>query len=66
MISGSFFLMLITPLVDGLDFSHIESFESFPSEEGVHTIDASSEQWEPTQLGNGKWVCNHKCKDKAV
>lgn len=22
--------------------------------------------WNPTQLDNGKWACNHKCKDKSA
>lgn len=24
------------------------------------------EYWEPQQLANGKWLCNHPCKDKSV
>ena len=24
------------------------------------------ETWHPVQLENGKWACNHKCKDKSV
>lgn len=26
----------------------------------------SAETWNPVQLENGKWACNHKCKDKSV
>ena len=26
----------------------------------------SLDQEEPIQLPNGKWECNHKCKDKAT
>lgn len=66
--------MLIMPLVDGLDFTHIESFPR--GGEGIPPVsqrtsslsnipDADLEGWEPTQLGNGKWACNHKCKDKT-
>lgn len=25
----------------------------------------SDDQERPTQLPNGKWACNHKCKDKS-
>lgn len=24
------------------------------------------EDWEPVRLENGKWACNHKCKDKTA
>ena len=26
----------------------------------------NAEAWNPVQLKNGKWACNHKCKDKSV
>ena len=26
----------------------------------------NAEVWNPVQLENGKWACNHKCKDKSV
>ena len=26
----------------------------------------NAETWNPVQLENGKWACNHKCKDKSV
>ena len=26
----------------------------------------SEASWNPTQLDNGKWACNHKCKDKST
>jgi ATP-dependent DNA helicase HFM1/MER3 len=26
---------------------------------------AVSDDWEPKQLSNGKWACNHACKDKS-
>ena len=31
------------------------------SKEAINT-----EVWNPVQLENGKWACNHKCKDKSV
>ena len=24
------------------------------------------EPWEPNRLENGKWACNHRCKDKTL
>ena len=26
----------------------------------------NTETWNPVQLENGRWACNHKCKDKSV
>lgn len=26
----------------------------------------SEHDWKPQRLENGKWACNHKCKDKAA
>ncbi|OQE13378.1 hypothetical protein PENFLA_c049G06462 [Penicillium flavigenum] len=28
-------------------------------------IDEPEEEYEPVRLANGKWACNHKCKDKT-
>ncbi|KAL9582942.1 MAG: hypothetical protein Q9212_003008 [Teloschistes hypoglaucus] len=28
-------------------------------------VDQHDNKWTPTQLSNGKWDCNHKCKDKT-
>ena len=28
-------------------------------------IDEAEEEYEPVRLANGKWACNHKCKDKS-
>ena len=33
----------------------------------IGSIQASKGQpWEPKRLGNGKWACKHKCKDKTL
>lgn len=32
---------------------------------GVSTKADVSVDWEPRRLDNGKWACNHKCKDKT-
>lgn len=29
-------------------------------------IDRDNTTWNPPQLDNGKWACNHKCKDKTA
>lgn len=30
------------------------------------TVDQANEIEEPTRLENGRWACNHKCKDKSM
>ncbi|KAK4545902.1 hypothetical protein LTR36_002466 [Oleoguttula mirabilis] len=30
-----------------------------------HAAVQAAEDWEPRQLANGKWACNHPCKDKT-
>lgn len=39
------------------------------SKEHSHSVKTkrtmSEDQEPPTQLPNGKWACNHKCKDKT-
>ncbi|KAL8679514.1 MAG: hypothetical protein Q9224_007027, partial [Gallowayella concinna] len=59
-----------------LDFCPIEAFETEHNSQITqrkaqkaqpHTDfhdETESQQWAPTQLENGKWACNHKCKDK--
>ncbi|KAL9104182.1 MAG: hypothetical protein Q9163_000834 [Psora crenata] len=50
-------------VVTGLDFSHIDSYDVDLKREDVnHGICA----WSPEKLDNGKWACNHKCKDKTA
>ena len=29
-------------------------------------VDCDETKWHPKQLDNGKWACNHKCKDKTA
>ena len=59
-----------------MDFSHIDDFDP-RSEQGkvkqlrpslVGSKAAGNEQtaWNPERLENGKWACNHKCKDKTA
>ncbi|KAL8807605.1 MAG: hypothetical protein Q9182_000589 [Xanthomendoza sp. 2 TL-2023] len=57
-----------------LDFCPIEAFEAEDNSSITRRRvrktqtdpddEAESHQWTPTQLENGKWACNHKCKDK--
>ncbi|KAL8655597.1 MAG: hypothetical protein Q9226_002980 [Calogaya cf. arnoldii] len=57
-----------------LDFHPIETFErnnksgvartQKRSDQPHDHVDTAVGEWVPTQLENGKWACNHKCKDK--
>ena len=29
-------------------------------------LNETEHDWKPQRLGNGKWACNHKCRDKTV
>ncbi|KAL8734656.1 MAG: hypothetical protein Q9166_001312 [cf. Caloplaca sp. 2 TL-2023] len=59
-----------------LDFCPIESFESEDksgaprskarNDQRNNNDEADSHEWTPTKLENGKWACNHKCKDKKA
>ena len=57
--------------VDGHDFSHIDDFDQKAGIGGEPVVPqarlTSDEEspWSPTQLLNGKWACNHKCKNKT-
>ena len=58
---------------DAIEFQPLEVFEA-----ATHVIARDStyqerklsrkteEEYEPKRLQNGKWACNHKCKDKTV
>lgn len=59
--------------VEGNDFNHIDTFDDkrihktkldVPQSRG--TVDRNYGSWNPKQLENGKWACNHKCKDKTA
>ncbi|KAL8963991.1 MAG: hypothetical protein Q9183_004789, partial [Haloplaca sp. 2 TL-2023] len=59
-----------------IGFSSVESFEAKAAAEALRLQtrgnaqngagETSSQEWVPTQLDNGKWECNHKCKDKKA
>lgn len=56
-----------------MDFNHIDHVDMSSSGRTL-TVgmqdrkDAGNKQapWNPEKLANGKWACNHKCKDKTV
>lgn len=58
--------ILIKQTAKGMDFSHVDDFDTSlrPSTKGRSTIEQSG--WNPERLENGKWACNHRCKDKTA
>ncbi|KAI4195106.1 MAG: hypothetical protein LQ346_003530 [Caloplaca aetnensis] len=58
------------------DFNDIAAFEEAAGTEdarkkarrmpGKAGNEAHDQEWAPIQLENGKWACNHKCKDKTA
>ncbi len=75
-ISAHCFLISRKPnelVVDGTDFSHIDNFDQRPATNFIQGVPQSHDNgnddensWSPKQLENGKWACNHKCKDKTT
>lgn len=55
---------------DEMVFNHIDTFEpkAKPNQKGKSTTTTNTDQvaWAPEKLDNGKWACNHKCKDKKM
>ena len=61
--------LLMAASVDDIGFRDVDSVASLPE----HTLpiprnkkqaDTEKRSWNPEKLENGKWACNHKCKDK--
>ncbi|KAI9811215.1 MAG: Sec63 [Pycnora praestabilis] len=62
--------------IDDIDHSsQIETTENTFANRYIQTLghtatqglaNSAKDQWEPKQLGSGKWSCNHKCKDKTM
>ena len=57
--------------VESQDFRDIETL--LPTEQSKFTKEGREQDsrfentaWTAEKLNNGKWACNHKCKDKAV
>lgn len=64
---------LMLHAVKEMDFNHIDEFDPEPTQRrpkpSVQENKATGTQqtaWNPERLENGKWACNHKCKDKTV
>jgi len=62
--------VLMESPVEKMDFNDIDDFESGSkrTKKGQGTkqhADAEHTAWFPEKLDNGKWACNHKCKDKT-
>ena len=54
-------------------FSHIDDFSPVPTERRLKpsvrdskAAETEESAWNPERLENGKWACNHKCKDKTT
>ncbi len=57
--------------VEGQDFQDIDDVlptnqSKSVKEEPENKSRLEQPNWAPEKLDNGKWACNHKCKDKAV
>ena len=55
--------------VGGIEFEDIDNFY-FGSKHtwkapGPKQANTKQTAWNPERLDNGKWACNHKCKDKT-
>lgn len=70
------FKALIRRPVEEMDFDHIDDFDAGTKQRKLTQLKPSvpeskatgTEQiaWRPERLENGKWACNHKCRDKTV
>ena len=70
------YLKLIIYLVKDIDSSHIDESDSRSKKGNLKQLKPSimksrangTDQvtWNPERLRNGKWACNHKCKDKTA
>lgn len=59
--------------VKEMDFSHIDDFRPVselrklkPSVRESKATRTEQTAWNPERLENGRWACNHKCKNKAA
>lgn len=57
----------------GLEFNHIDHLNTHPKgakksaqSQSRNRTSAPQSGWTPERLENGKWACNHKCKDKTI
>ncbi len=48
-----------------MEFNHIDKFDRGAAEKtSGNSTKIGQGAWAPEKLENGKWACNHKCKDK--
>ena len=55
--------------VDDIGFQDVDFVASLPEhtlpiERNKKQADTEKPSWNPEKLENGKWACNHKCRDK--
>ncbi|KAF2724757.1 P-loop containing nucleoside triphosphate hydrolase protein, partial [Polychaeton citri CBS 116435] len=50
--------------IDRLQDAKQVAHEPFSKRQRITEVPRTEESWVPTQLDNGKWACNHACKDK--
>lgn len=63
--------ILTSVLAEEMDFNDIDDLklESKPTKQFPGTKQypqAEQTAWAPAKFDNGKWACNHKCKDKTT
>ena len=61
--------LLTAASVDDIGFRDIDYVASLPKPAlkvagSKKQVDTKQTAWNPEKLENGKWACNHKCKDK--
>ena len=55
--------------VDDIGFRDVDSVvalpeRALPKARNKKQADTQQTVWNPEKLENGKWACNHKCRDK--
>ena len=61
--------LLTAASVDDIGFRDVDFVASLlehtlPTTRNKKQADTEKMSWNPEKLENGKWACNHKCKDK--
>jgi len=66
-------LLQAASAMSDLDFAHIDNYGTDAAAQTKKNTSKNARQkqssavasdWQPRQLDNGKWACNHACKDK--
>ena len=63
-------------LVEDMNFCHIDDFDLRSKQRKLKQLKqcplesmasvAEETAWSPERLDNGKWACNHRCRDKTA